>query len=285
MNVKETQNKSFNFFDTVKFSLENGSADSKDSVTVEEPLEIKLREPDGQETTVSIIMRTPVMDNFLAVGFLYSEGIIRDRSQLISIENTDGEGNALDNIIILNVTEDVNFSKGEYTRNFAVNSSCGVCGKSNINDIFIKSGKLVKSSLTVQSNTLLELPEKMKSLQKIFAVTGGIHAAGLFNSKGNAIFVAEDIGRHNAVDKVVGYMFLNDLLFGEDLILQVSGRAGFEILQKAAMAGIPVVSSVSAPSSLAVDTAQSMNMTLVCFVRAKRFNIYTHPERVIRQSV
>lgn len=278
--LKEYHNKSFDIFDTTRYTLKDGPVATSDSVTVEEPLEIKLRYGSGDATTVSIIMRTPLMDDLLAVGFLYSEGIIRDRSQLLSVDNVNEESVAIGNTIVVNVSEDVNFNKGEYTRNFAVNSSCGVCGKSNINDIFIKSGKLVKSRLRVSTGVLLALPGKMKSLQRTFSETGGIHAAALFDSSGKSIFVAEDIGRHNAVDKVVGYMFLNDLLFGENLILQVSGRAGFEILQKAAMAGIPVVCSVSAPSSLAVDTAESMNMTLVCFLRTERFNVYTHPERV-----
>ncbi len=280
MNLKGANKQPFIFFNTLKYSTDSDREEAKDMVTAEEPLEIKLRGPSGSESTVSIIMRTPVMDNYLALGFLYSEGIIREKSQLISVENIDEDGTAIDNVIILKVSADVKFNNAEYTRNFAVNSSCGVCGKSNINDIFIKSGRLVKSSIKVSSEVILQLPEKMRKLQAIFSETGGIHAAGLFRKNGNPIFVAEDIGRHNAVDKVVGYMFLNDLLFGEDLILQVSGRAGFEILQKAAMAGIPVVSSVSAPSSLAVDTADSMNMTLVCFVRGKRFNVYTHPERI-----
>lgn len=282
MNLKEPNNKSFNFFDVIKYSDDQGFQESRDKVTVEEPLEVRIVEADGTETTVSIIMRTPVMDDFLSVGFLYSEGILKDKAQLISIENTDGAGNAIDNTIRIKVSSDVQFSKSDYTRNFTVNSSCGVCGKSNINDIFVKSGRLVKSDVRVSSRILLSLPDRMRELQGIFSETGGIHAAGLFNSNGNPVFVAEDIGRHNAVDKVVGYMFLNGLLFGNDLILQVSGRAGFEILQKAAMAGIPVVSSVSAPSSLAVETARSMNMTLVCFARGKRFNVYTNAARIIR---
>ncbi len=281
MNLKDTENKSFNFFKTLKYSTKDGTLETEDQITVEEPLEVRLKDPTGNESTVSIIMRTPVMDNFLALGFLYSEGIIHEKSQILSIENVTGDGTAIDNVIVLKVTGDVKFNNADYTRNFAVNSSCGVCGKSNINDIFVKSGKLVKSSIKVRSDIILQLPEKMRGLQRIFSETGGIHAAGLFRTDGTPIFVAEDIGRHNAVDKVVGYMFMNDILFGEDLILQVSGRAGFEILQKAAMAGIPVVCSVSAPSSLAVDTAQSMNMTLLCFVRGERFNVYTHPERII----
>lgn len=278
--MQDSRIKTFNLFDTVKYDSSNGARKTQDKVTIEEPLEIKLMDTSGKESTVSIIMRTPVMDRYLAVGFLYSEGILKDSKQVISIGNVDKDGVAMGNVIVIHVSDDVNFDNSAYTRNFAVNSSCGVCGKSNINDIFIKSGRLVKSSAKISRKILLSLPERMRVLQKTFMETGGIHAAGLFRTDGKPLFVAEDIGRHNAVDKVVGYMFLEGLLFGEDLILQVSGRAGFEILQKAAMAGIPIVSSVSAPSSLAVDTAESMNMTLVCFVRGERFNIYTHPERI-----
>lgn len=280
MKLQDSRIKTFNLFDTVKYDSSNGARKTQDKVTIEEPLEIKLMDTSGKESTVSIIMRTPVMDRYLAVGFLYSEGILKDSKQVISIGNVDKDGVAMENVIVIHVSDDVNFDNSAYTRNFAVNSSCGVCGKSNINDIFIKSGRLVKSSAKILRKILLSLPERMRVLQKTFMETGGIHAAGLFRTDGKPLFVAEDIGRHNAVDKVVGYMFLEGLLFGEDLILQVSGRAGFEILQKAAMAGIPIVSSVSAPSSLAVDTAESMNMTLVCFVRGERFNIYTHPERI-----
>lgn len=281
MTLKGSESKSFNSFPTVRYTLEKGTREGLDSVTVEEPLEVKIVDSAGEESTVSIIMRTPVMDKFLAVGFLYSEGIIKEQKQIKSFSHLDSNGNAIDNIIKVNVTSEVEFDKSAYTRNFSVNSSCGVCGKSNINDVFIKSGRLVNSQMKIQGSLLLDLPNKMRELQTIFSETGGIHAAGLFDQEGNPIFIAEDIGRHNAVDKIVGYMLLNDLLFSRNLVLQVSGRAGFEILQKAAMGGIPVVSSVSAPSSLAVDTAQSMNITLVCFVRDSRFNIYSHPERII----
>lgn len=271
----------FGSFRTVKYRDATGSRETEDKVTVEEPLEIRLHSKDSEPVTVSIIMRTPVMDNYLAVGFLFSEGIIKDYADILSIDNIDrSTGTAVGNVISLRVSESVKFDKSAYTRNFAVNSSCGVCGKSNINDVFIRSGRLVRTEKTIHRDTVLGLPEKMAGLQKIFAETGGIHAAGLFTFDGAPVFIAEDIGRHNAVDKVVGYMVEQGLTFHDNLILQVSGRAGFEILQKAAMAGIPVVSSVSAPSSLAIETADSMNMTLVCFVRKGRFNVYTHPERI-----
>lgn len=278
--MKDSKTKSFHFFDTVRYNTEAGTENFQDRITVEEPLEVRIRYTDGSDKTVSVIMRTPSLDNYLAVGFLYSEGIIKNKNQVMSISNTDPEGTALENIVIVHVTEGVHFDLSDYGRNFAINSSCGVCGKSSINDIFVRSGKLIRSTSKIDAGTLLKLPDLMRRQQRIFGETGGIHAAGLFDNKGNLKVVAEDIGRHNAVDKVIGYMVLNDLLFQDDLVLQVSGRAGFEILQKAAMAGIPVVSSVSAPSTLAINTAESMNMTLVCFVRGDRFNIYTNPSRI-----
>ncbi|MCL6089958.1 MAG: formate dehydrogenase accessory sulfurtransferase FdhD [Candidatus Thermoplasmatota archaeon] len=272
---------SYNFIKTLKYSTSSGIEDVRDGVTVEEPLEIKLSSKKIGLKTVSIIMRTPVMDNYLAVGFLFSEGIIKNRQDVISVDNFDEDtGKARDNIIVIQVAENVDFDGSDYSRNFIVSSSCGVCGKSNINAVFLKTGRIVRSSLKINKDIILTLPEKMRGLQTIFGETGGIHAAGLFDFSGDPIVVAEDVGRHNAVDKVVGYMLSNDMVFRDDLVMQVSGRAGFEILQKSAIAGIPVVSSVSAPSSLAVQTAESMNITLVCFVRENRFNIYANPERI-----
>lgn len=281
MSVQTSGHKPSNTFSAIKYNSDSGIQKTEDSVTVEEPLEIRIHNESLGEVTIGIIMRTPVMDNYLAIGFLYSEGIIKEYGDILSIENFDERsGAAIANVISLKVSENVKFDRSNYTRNFAVNSSCGVCGKSNINDIFLKAGRLVKSGKTISRDVLLRLPDKMMALQKVFGETGGIHAAGLFRLDGTPVMIAEDIGRHNAVDKVVGYMVSRGLTFSENIILQVSGRAGFEILQKGAMAGIPIVSSVSAPSSLAIDTAESMNMTLVCFVRKERFNIYTHPERI-----
>ncbi len=279
--MQRKSQESYNFIKTLKYSPSSGIKDTLDGVTVEEPLEIKLSSKKIGLKTVSIVMRTPVMDNYLAIGFLFSEGIIRNSQDVISVDNFDEDtGKARDNIIVIQVAENVDFDGSDYSRNFIVNSSCGVCGKSNINTVFLKTGRIVRSSLKINKDIILTLPEKMKRFQTVFGETGGIHAAGLFDFDGNPIIVAEDIGRHNAVDKVVGYMLSNEMIFRDNLVLQVSGRAGFEILQKSAIAGIPVVSSVSAPSSLAVQTAESMNITLVCFVRENRFNIYANPERI-----
>lgn len=279
--MQGTRKRAYSGFEAVHYNSSREPDRFLEKVTVEEPLEIRLKKRDGEEIPISVIMRTPVLDRYLTVGFLFSEAIISSKSQIISVNNLNPEGNAGDNVIIVEVSDDVDIEKVAKTRNFTVNSSCGICGKGSINDVFLRSGRLVKSETKVTKETILSLPAKMLEMQQIFSETGGIHAAGIFTSTGKPIFVAEDIGRHNAVDKVVGYMLLNDLVFSNDIMMQVSGRAGFEILQKAAMAGIPVVSSVSAPSSLAIELAESMNMTLLCFVREKRFNIYTHPERIV----
>lgn len=278
--MQEITGRSYGKYKALRYSSSGGMTESEEDITIEEPLEIRLKQASGEEIPISVTMRTPTADTFLAIGFLYSEGIIRDQSQILSIKNTDSKGNSPDNMIVVEVTGDVDFKKASSMRNFTVNSSCGVCGKSNINDVFIKSGRLVKSSSVIRNEVVLSLPGKMNSRQSVFSHTGGIHAACLFDSSGEIIFVAEDIGRHNAVDKVVGYMLSEGMLYREDLIMQVSGRAGFEILQKAAMAGIPVVSSVSAPSSLAIDLAESLNVTLIGFVRENRFTVYSHKERV-----
>ncbi len=278
--MQDSKPKSFHFLDTVKYDKATGTENFKDRITAEEPLEVRIRYRNGGEKTVSVIMRTPALDNYLAVGFLYSEGILKEYSQIRSISNVDSGGTAIDNIVFVEVADEVQFDLADYGRNFAVNSSCGICGKSSINDIFVKTGRLIRSAKPIDASILLKLPDIMRKEQKIFGETGGIHAAGLFDLKGNLKFVAEDIGRHNAVDKVIGYMVMNNLLFSDELVLQVSGRGGFEILQKASMAGIPIVSCVSAPSTLAVETAETMNITLACFVRGGRFNIYAHPSRI-----
>ncbi len=258
-------------------SDKNGVVESRqDPVTVEEPLQLVLQRWD-KKLDFAVIMRTPVLDFELAAGFLFSEGVIRSREDIVSIGYDEERKTDSGNVVIVNVSENVELDRPE--RNFAVNSSCGVCGKSSINEIFLKGSTPMKITNGLSRGLITELPGKMREKQSIFSETGGIHAAGLFDYGGNLVFTGEDVGRHNAVDKIVGYLMLNDLIGKQDYILQVSGRAGFEIVQKAAGAGISVVSSVSAPSSLAIETADSFNLTLVGFVRDGHFNIYTHRER------
>ena len=248
-----------------------------DTITVEEPLEIKIIHNEI-EYSVSVIMRTPVDDFSLAAGFLFTEGIVTENSIKEIKYSNSAKVSERNNIVQVEVSDFEENLLGR--RNFYVNSSCGVCGKTNIDDIFVKSGELIKNKSVLNYEDILEMPEIMKRSQKIFNSTGGIHAAAIIDYYGNVLSIGEDIGRHNAVDKAIGKMVLNGTKRNPEAVLQVSGRAGFEILQKAAMFGIPVVSSVSAPSSLAVELADEFNITLLSFVRGNRFNVYTHGERI-----
>ena len=249
-----------------------------DSVAIEEPLQITISYNGSKAKNYAIIMRTPTMDKFLGTGFLFSEGVIRSLEDIISVRGVSDFGVAIDNTISFDLKHEF---KGTHKRNFVVNSSCGVCGKNSIDDIFLRVGKLNRSSLRASSKLITELPKMLVQHQKVFEETGGVHAAAIFDEDGKIITSAEDVGRHNAVDKVIGYMLWNNLVPARNFIMQVSGRAGFEIVQKAAIAGIPVISSVSAPSSLSIETADALGITLICFVRENGFNVYTHQERVI----
>ncbi len=248
-----------------------------DYVAVEEPLQIVITENSAEILDYAAIMRTPTMDYFLGLGFLYSEGIIKSMQDIDSVEGPI-ECPTVNNRIIFHLK---NSLRKVDLRERYVNSSCGVCGKGNIDEIFTRVGKINRSGIRISADFIGNMPKALLDRQSIFKKTGGIHAAGIFDIKGELLFVAEDVGRHNAVDKIVGYLLHTVHIPAEDIILQVSGRAGFEIVQKAALAHIPIVSSVSAPSSLSVEAAESMGITLICFVRGKNFNIYTHPERVI----
>lgn len=249
-----------------------------DYITSEEPMEIRLS--DGKNTEpVSVIMRTPVDDFPLAVGFLFDEGMLKIKDFQGVNYDYGAKINEKNNIVIVSVNKiDYDLTN---QRNFYVNSSCGVCGKTNIENVFIKNSKFVKIKDRVEHNLISLLPKKMRENQEIFRYTGGIHAAAIFDYNGNLISISEDIGRHNAVDKSIGKLLLNGISRMEDTIMQVSGRASFEIVQKAAMFGISIISSVSAPSSLAVELADTFNITLISFARDNKFNIYTHDERIL----
>lgn len=241
-----------------------------DELTIEEPLEIRVgRKP------VATTMRTPGHDKELAAGFLVSEGIARDRNQIASI-SIGGENRVV-----------VEFRSGaklklHSTRHFGtISSSCGLCGKTSIVAIRQNFPAIRSSNIRINIETLLALPEILRDAQSHFTRTGGIHAAGIFGLDGKLKIAREDIGRHNAVDKAVGRAFLDDLLPLHKHLLLVSGRASFEIIQKALAAGIPIVAAVSAPSSLAVELARDSNQTLIAFLRPPSFNIYTHIERVM----
>ncbi|HUE40962.1 MAG TPA: formate dehydrogenase accessory sulfurtransferase FdhD [Chthoniobacterales bacterium] len=247
-----------------------------DELTIEEPLEIRI----GAKT-VATTMRTPGHDEELAAGFLLSEGIVRARDQITKFSRPEAARNR-ENIVIVDFAEGLTVKLNAAQRFGRISSSCGLCGKESIDAIRQNFAPISSTALRIEIRTLLSLPQLLQEHQSDFARTGGIHAAGIFNSDGKSLIVREDIGRHNAVDKVVGHAFLDGKLLPlERHILVVSGRASFEIMQKALAGGIPMVASVSAPSSLAMEFARENNQTLIGFLRPPSFNIYSHVERVI----
>ena len=247
----------------------------QDYLVAEEPLEIRLG-----KRSLSVTMRTPGHDLELAAGFLFSEGLIEKREQIKSLEfgktRTREESG---NIVGIELAENA-FDPELLQRNFYMTSSCGICGKASIDAVRARGLRRIESELTIDPNILCTFPEQLKEGQKIFDHTGGLHAAGLFTGAGEFIVLREDVGRHNAVDKVVGWALLEGCLPLKDCVLMVSGRGGFEIIQKAALAGIPVLAAVSAPSGLAVRLAREMGMTLVGFLRGRRFLIYAGEQRL-----
>ncbi len=249
----------------------------QDSVAGEEPLEIRIG-----DAPLAVTMRTPGHDLELAAGFLFTEGLIQSREQLASLEAiTDGSRASRGNVVVAQLAKGVALDSERTRRNFFANSSCGVCGKASIDSVRSRLLRPPNAAFRIAAETLCQMPEKLGSSQDIFGRTGGLHAAGLFTEKGELIVSREDIGRHNAVDKVVGWALQENRLPLSDVVLLVSGRCGFEIAQKAIVAGVPVVGSVSAPSSLAAQLARELNLTLVGFLRGRRFVIYSGEERLI----
>jgi FdhD protein len=241
-----------------------------DELTIEEPLEIRVgRKP------IATTMRTPGHDQELAAGFLLSEAIVRKRDEIARISTER------DNVVVVELAPGVKPKLSTVQRFGTISSSCGMCGKTTIDAIRQNFPAITSTKIRVDIETLLSLSEKLRNAQSDFARTGGIHAAGIFGVDGKLKIAREDIGRHNAVDKAVGRAFLDELLPLERHLLLVSGRASFEIIQKALAAGIPIVAAVSAPSSLAVEFARDSNQTLIGFLRPPSFNIYAHIERVI----
>jgi FdhD protein len=250
-----------------------------ETLVVEEPLEIRVN-----GTPITVTMRTPGSDVELAQGFLLTEGIVARRDDIVRVEYCRGSGeDGLNTYNVLDVTlgPDVPPPDVDPTRNFYTTSSCGVCGKASLEAVrLISKHGPGDDPMTVTSETLSAMPDKLRRAQKVFAATGGLHGAALFDTDGTALVVREDIGRHNAVDKVVGWALEQRKIPLGGTVLLVSGRASFELTQKAVMAGIPVLAAVSAPSSLAVDLASQSGLTLVAFLRGDSMNIYTRPDRV-----
>jgi FdhD protein len=243
-----------------------------DEVAIEEPLEIQI----GNHA-IATTMRTPGHDEELAAGFLVSEAIVRDRADLKTLTISD------ENAINVELAATVKFSATSAQRFGTITSSCGLCGKTSIE--FIRQQfpliDFTTDRTRITEDLLLALPDRLRSGQGNFARTGGIHAAGIFDTNGETLVVREDIGRHNAVDKAIGRAFLDGLLPLDRHVLVVSGRASFEIVQKALAAGIPIVAAVSAPSSLAINFARECGQTLIGFLRPPTFNVYSHIERVV----
>jgi FdhD protein len=255
----------------------------EDELVVEEPLEIRV----GQQSLI-VIMRTPGHDFELGAGFLYTESLITscDDIEIIAYcdeevsETQSADFSSLENIVNVRLTEELDLeTQSGWQRNFHANASCGLCGKMTIDSVKHQVPPL-NSGLHVNQAVFYQLNDRLRTEQSVFERTGGLHAAGLFDETGELLVVREDIGRHNAVDKVIGHALLADLLPLERHILMVSGRASFEIVQKALFARIPIVVAVSAASTLAVDLAQEGNLTLVGFMRGKSMAVYSCPERV-----
>jgi FdhD protein len=243
-----------------------------DELAVEEPLEIRV---DNQP--VSVTMRTPGHDDELAAGFLLGEGLITRREEVLKIAHHPR--NNAKNVVGIFLAPDAPLDLKRLTRHFFVSSSCGLCGKASIAAVR-RRFPAVKPKISVTAALLVQLPEKLRAQQQTFALTGGLHAAGLFDLAGRLIVAREDVGRHNAVDKVLGHALLNGWLPLDRHILFVSGRVSFEIVQKALAARVGVVAAVSAPTNLAVAFAQANGQTLIGFVREGRLNVYTHAKRV-----
>ncbi|GFG64196.1 sulfurtransferase FdhD [Mycobacterium kubicae] len=263
----------------VKHLTGDKSITRPETLAVEEPLEIRVN-----GTPVTVTMRTPGADIELAQGFLLTEGVIADREDVRTVRYCGGRGD--DGRNTYNVL-DVTLAPGieppglDVTRNFYTTSSCGVCGKASLDAVRLISRYAPGDDpATVTAATVQAMPDQLRSAQKVFASTGGLHAAALFSVDGTMLVVREDIGRHNAVDKVIGWALEHSRIPLGTTVLLVSGRASFELTQKAVMAGIPVLAAVSAPSSLAVSLAEESGVTLVAFLRDDSMNVYTRPDRV-----
>jgi FdhD protein len=262
--------------------VEKGQGRSRlDYLATEEPLEIRLASP---KQTVAVTMRTPGADFELAAGFLYGEGVITQRSDLSRISycvDPDVDGDQRYNIVNVALRDGLEPDLQPLERHFYTTSACGVCGKASLDALRIRGCSPMTEGPVVKADVIYSLPETLRSHQGIFTATGGLHAAALFDVDGNLLSLKEDVGRHNALDKLVGAALLSDELVWGDRIVMVSGRSSFEILQKCLAARTPIVCAVSAPSSLAVTVAQEFGITLIGFVRGERFNVYTGVGRVL----
>jgi FdhD protein len=273
---------SFTTHTTVRKVNAGAVTDTDDQLANEEPLEIRLDYMDAGkrvQKSISVTMRTPGNDFELAAGFLFTEGVIHAADDVISIKYVRED---TDNIVLVTLRDDVAVPIANLERNFYTTSSCGVCGKASIEAVRVAcSIPDVSDSLRISAATICRLPDELRTRQEVFKSTGGLHACGLFTLDGKLIIGREDIGRHNALDKLIGAMLIEGHMPLDKHILLLSGRASFELIQKAIMAGVKIVAAVGAPSSLAAEMAEEWGITLVGFLRGERFNIYSGAERVV----
>ena len=269
-----------------KFKSENLD-DFNDHISIEEPVEIIIKYKDKEiwvEKTISVTMRTPGDDEDLVRGFLFNEKIIEkiDYIEKIELTGKPTEQYGLKNKIIITINNSDNIDVDKIKRNFLTNSSCGVCGKSSLDALeIIKKDKILKSNPKISKEVLMSSPKKLRQNQSEFSKTGGIHASGLFSAQGDIVAIKEDVGRHNALDKLIGYALKENLLDNTSQFLACSGRLNFDLVQKALMANIGILIGVGAPTSLAIDLANKFDMTLVGFVKEDSFNIYSNKDRII----
>ncbi len=263
------------------------STESKpDLVVSEEPLEIRIghgQEDKREQFSVSVTMRTPGNDEALCLGFLFTEGIINTMDEVTSVKYCEDLGRAegMENLMRVELKPSVSISDEQFKRNFYTTSSCGVCGKASIDSIKVSCQPLSEEKIQVSKEVLFGLSESLRSSQDVFKHTGGLHASGLFDTQGTLIAHQEDVGRHNALDKLIGTGLIKDTLPFSEAVLVLSGRISFELVQKALRAGIQIIAAVGAPSSLAVSLAEEFGMTLVGFLKNDRFNVYSGKERVV----
>jgi FdhD protein len=267
--------------------VEDGQARVRpDTLATEEPMEVRLISGSAKQT-VAVTMRTPGTDFELAAGFLYGEGIVSSHDDLRKISycvDADLDAEQRYNIVNVELQGDRDYDLKPLERHFYTTSACGVCGKASLEQLELRGCPVIPPGPEIATETIYSLPGKLREAQGLFEATGGLHAAALFDAEGNLVALKEDVGRHNATDKLIGWALLEGRLPLSDHIVMVSGRSSFEIMQKCLVAGVPVVCAISAPSSLAVDVARQFNMTLVGFLRGSRFNLYAGFERVHGQG-
>jgi FdhD protein len=251
-----------------------------DVLATEEPMEIRVVSG-GSRQTVAVTMRTPGADFELAAGFLYGEGIVSSPEDIKKISYcVDVDAEQQYNIVNVELCGGRRYDPRPLERHFYTTSACGVCGKASLDQLELRGCPVIPPGPEIAAEKIYSLPEKLREAQGLFEATGGLHAAALFDSEGDLLALREDVGRHNATDKLIGWALLDGRLPLSDHAVMVSGRSSFEILQKCLTAGVPIVCAISAPSSLAVEVARRFNITLVGFLRGNRFNIYSAPERV-----